>query len=89
MGLVHSADLVGGAVVIFALFASRPRVGVRIFDWVGSRRKLRMVLAYAGDGITCGCRSLLEGVPMMFLLFEVMDYVPPPRPAPLGGVASC
>jgi hypothetical protein len=34
-----------------------------------------MALACAGDGVTCGCRSLVEGVPMMALLFEMMDSI--------------
>lgn len=31
----------------------------------GPRRKLHMAVACAGDGVTCGCCSLVEGVPMM------------------------
>jgi hypothetical protein len=54
--------------------------------WFGPRRKSRMALACAGDGVTCGCRALVEGVPMLALLFEMMDSIPPPQSAPLGGL---
>jgi hypothetical protein len=76
---------VGGGVVISAMSAPGPRVGVRIFDRVGARRKLDMVLACADDGVTYGCRSLTEGVLVDVSLFELMDSVPPPQPALLGG----
>jgi hypothetical protein len=46
-----------------------------------------MVVACAGDGGTYGCRSLVEGILVMSLLFEVMGSVPPSQPTILGGLA--
>jgi hypothetical protein len=63
--------------VISSLFALCPRGGYRIFDHGGPRQKLHMALADASDGVTSGCRSLVEGVLMMFLQFELMDSIPP------------
>lgn len=34
------------------------------------------------------CRSIVEGVPMLILHFKLMDFVPRPQPANLGGPAS-
>jgi hypothetical protein len=47
-----------------------------------------MALARASDGLTFGCRSLVEGVLMVFLHFELMNSIPPPQTASLGGLAS-
>jgi hypothetical protein len=79
---------VGGVVAIYALSSPRPRDDEHVLI-VGARRNLLMVVAIACDGVTSRCRSLVEGVPMMALLFEMMDSVPPPQSAPLGGLASC
>jgi hypothetical protein len=35
-----------------------------------------------------GCRFLVEGIPKMIPYFDLMDSVPPPYSAPLGGPAS-
>jgi hypothetical protein len=40
-------------------------------------------LAYAGDDVTSGCRSLVEGVPKKILWFEVLVSVSSPQTAPL------
>jgi hypothetical protein len=56
------------------------------FHHDGSWGKLRMDLASAGDGVTFGCRSLVEDFPMMILRSELLiDYVPPPQ---TGGLTS-
>jgi hypothetical protein len=75
--------------MISALSTLHPLDGYQILDRVRSRRKLCLALANPDDGITYGCHSLVEGVPMLILLFELMDSVRPPQAAPLGGLASC
>jgi hypothetical protein len=45
-------------------------------------------LAYAGDNVASGCRSLVEGVPKKILWFEVLVSVSLPQTAPLRDLAS-
>jgi hypothetical protein len=41
-----------------------------------------MALAYAGNGVTSGCRSVIEGVPMLIPRLEEMVDVPLPQAPP-------
>jgi hypothetical protein len=45
-------------------------------------------LAYASDGVTSGCRSLVEGIMKLILRFKVLVVISSPQTAPLGGLAS-
>jgi hypothetical protein len=47
-----------------------------------------MAMAYAGDGVTSGCHSLVEGIPKKILLLKVLVSVSRPQTAPLGDLAS-
>jgi hypothetical protein len=47
-----------------------------------------MALAYAGDGVTSGCHSLIEGILKKILRLEVLVSVSPPQTTPLGDLAS-
>jgi hypothetical protein len=78
----------GGVAVICVLSALRPHISDQILGFFISRRKLRMALAYAGDGVTSGCHSLVEGVLKKILQLEVLVSVSPPQTAPLGDLAS-
>jgi hypothetical protein len=69
------------------LFALRLRDDYQSFDHGGPWQKLRMALAGAGDGVTSGCCSLVEGILMMFLQFDLMNSIPPSQAASLGGLA--
>jgi hypothetical protein len=80
---------VGGAAVISALFALRPRDGDQILDQVWTLAKVTHIFACVDDDITCGCCFLVEGALMMALLFEIKDSVPPPQYAPFGSLPSC
>jgi hypothetical protein len=80
--------MVGGVVVIYAMSAMRPRDDEWIVDWVGSRKKLRLALANAGNGVTYECCCLVEGIPMLIRRFNLMDSSPPPQTSPLGGLVA-
>jgi hypothetical protein len=80
---------VGGAAAISDICPLRVLATVTgRFDQVGSRRKLRMALASSSDGITSGCRSLVEGVLMLILQSDLMGSISPPQIASIGGLAS-
>jgi hypothetical protein len=69
------------------LSALRPRDDDLIFDPVGSYRKLHMALPLSVMVSPFECCSLVEGVPKMIHRIELMDSVPLPHAAPLGGPA--
>jgi hypothetical protein len=65
----------------------RPRIGDQILDLF--RRKTAHGfggLAYASDGVTSGCRSLVEGIMKLILRFKVLVAISSPQTAPLAGL---
>jgi hypothetical protein len=77
----------GGATAICAMSALHPHVGDQILNLFRSRQKLRMACAYANDGVTSRCRSLVEGVQKKILQFELFVPVYLPQTAPLRDLA--